>query len=42
MPAHHVLDVDGKACERWVLADWHATATWLEAGPQGLIARTEA
>lgn len=42
MPARHVLDVDGKACERWVLADWHATATWLEAGPQGLVARTEA
>ncbi|MNT84605.1 UDP-2,3-diacylglucosamine hydrolase [compost metagenome] len=21
-PARHVLDVDGKKCERWVLPDW--------------------
>lgn len=41
-PAHHHLQVDGHDCERWVLADWHDKATWLEAGPNGLVARTEA
>lgn len=28
-PAHHVHAVDGQACERWVLADWHDAPTWL-------------
>ena len=28
-PARHVHDVDGQACARWVLADWHEEATWL-------------
>lgn len=41
MPARHELQVDGRACERWVLSDWHDRATWLEAGPHGLAARTE-
>jgi UDP-2,3-diacylglucosamine hydrolase len=22
-PAHHLLDVDGRSCERWVLPDWY-------------------
>lgn len=39
-PACHALDIDGRECQRWVLADWHGKATWLEAGPQGLVART--
>ncbi len=34
-PASHVHDVDGRACERHVLADWHERATWLEIGPEG-------
>ena len=35
-PAHHIHDVDGHTCERWVLADWHDDAPylrWDEAGP---------
>lgn len=28
-PAHHRLEVDGRACERWVLADWHDSAPYL-------------
>lgn len=35
-PASHVHDVDGRACERHVLADWHDRATWLEIGPEGV------
>lgn len=38
-PACHELQVDGRRCTRWVLPDWHGKAQWLEAGPQGLIAR---
>lgn len=40
-PARHTLSVDGRERQRWVLSDWHAKATWLEAGPDGLIAREE-
>ncbi|NMG53228.1 UDP-2,3-diacylglucosamine diphosphatase [Aromatoleum aromaticum] len=35
-PAHHVHVVDGRSCERWVLADWHDDAPYLRwdgAGP---------
>jgi len=28
-PAHHQLTVDGRSCERWVLADWHDCAPYL-------------
>jgi UDP-2,3-diacylglucosamine hydrolase len=28
-PAHHRLEVDGRPCERWVLADWHDSAPYL-------------
>ncbi|MCK9984144.1 MAG: UDP-2,3-diacylglucosamine hydrolase [Azoarcus sp.] len=28
-PARHVHQVDGRACERWVLSDWRGTANWL-------------
>ena len=27
-PARHAIAVDGRACERWVLGDWHANG-WL-------------
>lgn len=37
-PAQHILTVDGRERQRWVLSDWHDTATWLEATPQGLKA----
>ena len=38
-PASHGHDVDGRPCERHVLADWHERATWLEIGPEGVRRR---
>jgi UDP-2,3-diacylglucosamine hydrolase len=35
-PATHRLSVDGHACERWVLADWHGRGECLEASNSGL------
>jgi UDP-2,3-diacylglucosamine hydrolase len=29
-PARHVVDVDGRSCERLVLADWYAHGSYLE------------
>lgn len=29
-PARHELAVDGRRCERWVLADWYAQGSYLE------------
>jgi UDP-2,3-diacylglucosamine hydrolase len=29
-PARHEVIVDGRACVRWVLADWHGQAHWLQ------------
>jgi UDP-2,3-diacylglucosamine hydrolase len=34
-PDRHRLEVDGKACERIVLGDWDARASYLKCGPQG-------
>jgi UDP-2,3-diacylglucosamine hydrolase len=39
-PARHDLLIDGTACTRWVLADWHGKASWLEADAHGLSAKT--
>ena len=36
-PAHHVLEVDGRRCERWVLPDWYERGGYLaidDAGPR--------
>ena len=38
-PAHHRLVVDGRACERHVLADWYDRGTYLEFGPGGARSR---
>ena len=38
-PATHHVDVDGRHCERIVLADWHDRGHWLEAGAEGLVRR---
>ena len=38
-PASHVVDVDGTARERHVLADWHGRATWLEIDEDGVRRR---
>lgn len=35
-PARHSLTVDGRACERWVLADWYGVGTALEVTPRGV------
>jgi len=34
-PAHHRLAVDGRACERYVLADWYDRGTYLEFDADG-------
>jgi len=38
-PATHHVEVDGRRCERIVLADWHDRGHWVEAGVQGLVRR---
>ena len=38
-PAHHRLVVDGRACERWVLADWYDRGSYLEFDADGGRAR---
>lgn len=34
-PARHVHDVDGHACERWVLTDWYDRGGYLRCGREG-------
>jgi UDP-2,3-diacylglucosamine hydrolase len=34
-PACHVHVVDGRRCERWVLADWYHRGQYLRVGPEG-------
>jgi UDP-2,3-diacylglucosamine hydrolase len=34
-PAHHHLVVDGRDCERWVLADWYRRGSYLEFDDEG-------
>ncbi len=41
-PAHHTLEVDAVACDRWVIADWRDRACWLEADDHDLRAFTTA
>ena len=38
-PAIHALEVDGHACQRWVLGDWHDTATVCSLDKNGLETR---
>src|SRR6266581_4857433 len=37
--AHHAHDIDGRVCERQVLADWYRKASYLEVSEQGMTAR---
>lgn len=37
-PARHVHVVDGRACERWVLADWYERGSYLRCDAQGCTA----
>ncbi|MGZ8154194.1 MAG: UDP-2,3-diacylglucosamine diphosphatase [Burkholderiales bacterium] len=34
-PGRHVHDVDGRACERWVLADWYESGSYLMCDENG-------
>lgn len=34
-PARHVHRVDGRTCERWVLADWYQTGSYLRCDERG-------
>ncbi len=34
-PARHEHRIDGKPCERWVLADWYRRASWLRCDDNG-------
>ncbi len=34
-PGRHLIEVDGKRCERIVLADWDVCGSYLECSPQG-------
>jgi UDP-2,3-diacylglucosamine hydrolase len=38
-PAHHHLVVDGRDCDRWVLADWYGHGSYLEYDTDGGRAR---
>jgi UDP-2,3-diacylglucosamine hydrolase len=37
-PARHALSVDGRACERYVLADWYRTGSYLRVDREGVKA----
>jgi UDP-2,3-diacylglucosamine hydrolase len=34
-PAHHLIDLDGRRCERWVLPDWYETGGYLACDATG-------
>lgn len=38
-PARHELRVDGRACERYVLADWYNAGSYLEVTPAAVTPR---
>lgn len=39
-PARHALTVNGLPRERWVLADWHGQANWLQVDSSGWALRS--
>ena len=39
-PARHELTVDGRACQRYVLADWYEAGSYLEVAPDAITSRT--
>jgi len=39
-PARHALTVDGRACERYVLADWYSNASYLKVESTGVTSCT--
>jgi UDP-2,3-diacylglucosamine hydrolase len=38
-PARHELTVDGRPCQRYVLADWYKAGSYLEVAPDGITSR---
>ncbi len=38
-PGRHALEVDGRACERWVLPDWYGPGGYLEIARQPRLVR---
>jgi UDP-2,3-diacylglucosamine hydrolase len=38
-PARHEFNVDDRACERYVLADWYQTGSYLEVSPEAITPR---
>ena len=34
-PAKHIHHVDGRSCERWVLADWYRSGSYLRCDEHG-------
>jgi UDP-2,3-diacylglucosamine hydrolase len=34
-PGHHLVEVDGRSCERWVLQDWYGRGGFLEVSAEG-------
>ncbi len=41
-PARHLLQVDGRPCERFVLADWYDHGSYLECAADAVTSRTVA
>jgi UDP-2,3-diacylglucosamine hydrolase len=39
-PARHEVTVDGRVCERWVLADWYRVGSYLEASRDRVVPHT--
>jgi UDP-2,3-diacylglucosamine hydrolase len=38
-PARHVVSIDGRAGERWVLSDWYGVGSYLEVSAEGVTPR---
>jgi UDP-2,3-diacylglucosamine hydrolase len=38
-PARHELTVDGRPCQRYVLADWYKAGSYLEVAPDAITSR---
>jgi UDP-2,3-diacylglucosamine hydrolase len=34
-PAQHIHEIDGRRCERWVLADWYKSGSYLVCDATG-------
>jgi UDP-2,3-diacylglucosamine hydrolase len=39
-PARHDFSLDGRACQRYVLADWYKAGSYLEVAPDAITPRS--